>query len=64
MKRYLGFVLSWALFLMGDLVSRLPDMGWEYEGRGGEMLYRIYSRLMCASCDIQDWGGKGPWNEP
>ena len=26
-------------------------------------LYPIYSKLMLASGDVQDWGGKGPWEK-
>jgi len=53
MRKVIGFAVAWALYWMGDLVSR--QMG---EGRG----YGLYSKLMIASGDVQDWAGtKGPW---
>jgi hypothetical protein len=55
--------LSWALYWMGDLVSKLmarmpDDPEWPCE-----LLYPIYSRLMIWSSNVQG-DGSGPWREP
>lgn len=59
MKKCIAFVVSWALFVSGDLVSRLMHRC-EQAGR----LYPIYNWLMIKSTDMQDWGGNAsPWGK-
>lgn len=59
MKRLAGWCASWFLFCMGDIVARVlrvvPNEWPTY------WLYRAYQFFMCASSDVQDWGGSGPW---
>lgn len=57
-KRTLGGAVAWILYWMGDAVSHV--MLWsDWAG-----LYPVYSKLMCASADVQDWsGGVGPWSQ-
>jgi hypothetical protein len=45
---------SWALYWIGDAVSRISD------GLLGGRLYRLYSRVMVTASDIQG-DGPGPW---
>lgn len=45
------YILAWALYLIGDLVSRLPDV---------LRAYPVYTALMGWSDDIQGHG-PGPW---
>ncbi len=57
-KKFIGYVVSWLLYGLGDLVSKpmhYIDLWW---------LYPVYNRLMIWSYDIQDWAGaNGPWRE-
>jgi hypothetical protein len=58
MKKFIGYVVSWALYWLGDLVSK--PMHYRY----GYWLYPVYNRLMCWSVDVQDWAKvDGPWGE-
>jgi len=57
-KKLIGYILSWTLYWLGDLVSK--PMHWTY----GYWLYPVYNRLMIWSTDVQDWSGAdGPWGE-
>ncbi|WP_157637569.1 hypothetical protein [Burkholderia ubonensis] len=59
MKKAIGWLAAWALFLMGDGVFALG------ERHGGRRLCRMYNRLMLASVRVQDWADVvGPWGEP
>lgn len=63
MKSILGWLASWFLFCLGHIVSR--PMQWDWTQRAPQyafdVLYAAYNRLMLASSDVQEWGGKGPW---
>ena len=56
MRKLSGYIISWSLYWLGDLVSypmHYFDWAW---------LYPIYNRLMIASVDVQDWAKiDGPW---
>ncbi len=59
MKKAIGWLVAWILFLIGDFVSKFMNTG--FTG----WMYPAYNKLMCASLDVQDWSGaKGPWEEP
>jgi hypothetical protein len=56
MKKFIGCIVTWILYWLGDLVSKpmyYIDLWW---------LYPVYNRLMIWSVDVQDWSGAdGPW---
>ena len=56
MRKLIGYVLSWALYWLGNLISHPMnyfDWGW---------LYSTYNTVMLASLDVQDWAGNDtPW---
>ena len=55
MKRAIGWLLSWLLYYLGDIVSRTITnrQAW---------LYPLYNWLMWKSTRSQDWGGgAGAW---
>jgi hypothetical protein len=56
MRKFIGYVLSWTLFWLGDLISKpLHYLNWWW-------LYPVYNRLMICSADVQDWSkANGPW---
>ena len=58
MKKVIAYIVSWALYGLGDMVSRLMqwfDWAW---------IYPVYNKLMLASSDVQDWAGNaGPWRK-
>ena len=59
MRKILAYILSWILFGLGDLISRLMNrfdcMAW---------LYPTYNNLMLWSYNIQEWAGNsGPWKK-
>ena len=56
MKKFIGYVVSWALYWLGDLVSKpMHYINWWW-------LYPVYNRLMISSADVQDWSeANGPW---
>jgi hypothetical protein len=58
MRKAIGYLVSWALFWLGDLVSRIlnfDSMWW---------LYPVYCRLMQWSLQVQDWAGNTtPWSK-
>jgi hypothetical protein len=58
MKRLTGFAVAWLLYGAGHVVSR-PMTWWGV----CEWLYAPYNWLMLRSCDAQDWGRAGPWEE-
>lgn len=69
LKRIVAWVPMYACYYTGELafqiLDRWPD-GWGDDDGGvvdrlGSLLYRIYSRCMCASCDINDWAGFKLW---
>lgn len=58
MKVPLGWLVSWALYWLGDGVSRVMNnpIGQHLH------LYPIYNRVMLASSYVQNWAGcDGPW---
>lgn len=59
MKTILGYIGSWVLYGLGDLVSKpMHYLDWAW-------LYPTYNRLMLWSCNLQEWGnGCGPWQDP
>lgn len=56
----IAYLLSWGLFWMGDLVSKIMN------NHLAIVLYPVYNWLMTKSYDVQDKYKveKGPWNEP
>lgn len=59
LTRWIGFFVSWCLYIAGDVVSRCI-----HDGITGWM-YPAYNKLMVASVAIQDWSdAKGPWEDP
>ena len=58
MRKLAGYVVSWTLYWIGDLISRLMNfdsMWW---------LYPVYNRLMQWSLRVQDWAGnQTPWQK-
>jgi hypothetical protein len=57
MKRITGFILSWLLWVIGDLIGRpMVSFDWAW-------LYPAYNWLMLTSSDLHAWGGIGPWRE-
>jgi hypothetical protein len=56
MRKFIGYVISWVLFWIGDLVSKpMHYLDWWW-------LYPVYNRLMISSADVQDWSNaNGPW---
>ena len=58
MKKLVGYILSWTLYWLGDLISYLMNyFDWFW-------LYSFYNNVMLASLDVQAWAGnKTPWRE-
>jgi len=58
MRKLIGYIVSWALYWLGDLVSKpMHYFDWAW-------LYPVYNHLMIWSADVQDWSGaNGPWGE-
>jgi hypothetical protein len=55
-KKLIAYLVSWTLFWMGDLVSRLIDNEDTFN------LYSMSNKLMNASLSVQDWAeNKTPW---
>ena len=56
MKNIVGYIISWSLYWLGDLISRpMQWFDWDW-------LYPVYNQLMLTSSNIQNWAGnKGPW---
>ena len=56
MRKAIGWLVSWSLYWIGDMVSRLMNfdsMWW---------LYPVYNKLMLWSLLVQDWAGNlTPW---
>ena len=58
MRKVIGWTLSWVLYWLGDLVSRLMNFDCMF------WLYPVYNKLMTWSYNIQVWGGNhGPWRD-
>ena len=59
MRKILGYILSWILYGLGDLISK-PMSRWDCMA----WLYTPYNWLMLKSYAIQNWAGNsGPWKE-
>ena len=59
MHKVIGYIVSWVLYGLGDLVSR--PMNW-FEFMW--WLYPAYNNLMTWSYAVQAWGGDcGPWRD-
>ena len=59
-KKTIGYIVSWTLFWLGDLISRPMNrfdcFAW---------LYPAYNKLMSCSIRVQDWAGLDePWEKP
>jgi len=57
MKKSIGYILSWTLYWLGNLVSKpMHYIDWWW-------LYPVYNNLMRASLSVQDWAKiDGPWS--
>jgi len=65
MKKSCAWLLSWVLYWVGDVLSRIMNLSpGEYGGCGLHRLYTPYNWCMTRSADIQDWGmiKAGPWH--
>lgn len=59
MKKIVGYIGAWSLYWMGDGISRLMNTNFT-----SCLLYRVYNKLMCWSCAVQDWAGlEQPWRK-
>ena len=59
MKKVIAYIVSWALFWLGDIVSK-PMQWFEWE-----WVYPVYSKIMFASLAVQEWANNdGPWEKP
>ena len=57
MKKIVGFIVSWSLYLIGDLVSKLL-----YFDALVSVAFPVYDRFMLWSLLVQEWGGNvSPW---
>lgn len=58
MKKIIGYLVSWLLYWLGDLISYpMNYFDWSW-------LYPLYNRLMLSSCSIQRWAGNiTPWGK-
>lgn len=60
MKKLVGYIISWALFYIGDVTSKVMELteeGWTWK------LYPVYNKCMSWSLCVQQWAGtKTPWN--
>jgi hypothetical protein len=72
MKKYTGWVLSALFFHAGDLVNTISHFkvkgkfffdGDTWRRAIGYRLAVIYQKLMLWSSEVQDWGGKGVWED-
>lgn len=58
MKKVVGYILSWILYWLGDLIGRLMlwfDWWW---------MYPTYNRIMLWSGKVQDWAENiKPWSK-
>ena len=58
MRKFIGYIVSWILYWLGDLTSKpMHYLDWYW-------LYPLYNLLMCWSVDVQDWAKliNGPWS--
>jgi hypothetical protein len=56
MRKNIGYAISWALYWVGDLVSRVMHVDFMW------WLYPVYNRSMLWSSQVQDWAGNDtPW---
>ena len=59
MKKIVAFPLTWLLYGIGHLVSKLL-----FIPKCPEFIYNLYSTLMIWSSDVQDWAGlSSPWSD-
>ena len=63
MKRAIGWLVSWALYWMGDIASRPLRAPESWPEWWFAAWYAVYNRLMLRSVSAQDWGGSGPWRD-
>jgi hypothetical protein len=58
MRKFIGSIVSYILYWLGDLVSRpMQSFDWIW-------LYPIYNRLMISSILVQDWAkNSSPWRD-
>ena len=68
MKFYYTLTMSWALFWLGDLVSKPLNWSWANSDEDNKFIewlvhinYSTYNWLMLKSCDYNDAGGHDLW---
>lgn len=61
MRKPVAWLVSWALYWAGGLVSRWAIRANEHRYAYG--LWDVCQTLTRWSGAVQDWGGAGPWNE-
>lgn len=58
MRKVVGWPLAWALYYLGDLVSRPTNWGkWDgkWQNWYGSHTNWLYSWALCRSSNVQDW---------
>ena len=60
MKKFIGIAGSWTTYFIGDIFSKIAYSGL---GKKTSFFYKVYNTFMAWSINIQDWGGKGPWEK-
>ena len=59
MRKIVGYILTWILYGLGDLISK-PMSRWDCMA----WLYPAYNNLMLWSYTVQEWAGNsGPWKK-
>jgi hypothetical protein len=59
MKQFIGYIISWGLYYIGDFISKIINLSNFFGG-----LYPLYNKVMCMSFSVQDWSGnKTPWEK-
>ena len=58
MRKIIGYILTWILFGLGDLISRpMNRFDWAW-------IYPAYNNLMLWSYNTQEWAGNSsPWKK-
>lgn len=58
MRKLVGYIVSWTLYRLGDLISHpMNRFDWAW-------LYSTYNNLMIASMLVQDWAkNTSPWRD-
>lgn len=58
--KYFRWAIAWVLYWIGDLVSKMDRIDWEWLAN---IWYPVYNRCMYWSSNIQGSGHFGPWHK-